>query len=252
MMAAVGGLLAVGVSGIGLASSYRALERKAAASPTDGGWGWESPWMLPVGLDMSILAFSIINLVLIKADRPLAWVKWIPRLGAVATIYLNWQSAAAGPSQFGHAVLIALWVFFSEIAAHLYAAHIGAVKGRVRMEGVRLSRWLLDPASTAVMARQMKLWEITSYERALKIHKDRQVYKQGLTQRYGRRWRWKERHAAAPTARRSSALPGHRGAGRAGEGGRCGCRTGTRGRGTDAAACPTTGGGKGYGDARGG
>ena len=43
------------------------------------------------------------------------------------------------------------------------------------MEGVRLSRWLLDPFSTAVIARQMK----------------RKVYKQGLTQRYGRLWRWK-------------------------------------------------------------
>lgn len=190
-LAAIGGLLAAGVSGIGLASSYRALERKAAAAVADGGWGWESPWMLPVGLDLSILAFSIINLVLIKADRPLAWVKWIPRLGAVATIYLNWQSAVSGPSQFGHAALVALWVVFSEIAAHLYAAHIDAVKARTRMEGVRLSRWLLDPASTAVIARQMKLWEITSYERALKLHKDREVYKQGLTQRYGRLWRWK-------------------------------------------------------------
>jgi len=190
-LAAIGGLLAAGVSGIGLASSYRALERKAAAAPAEGGWGWESPWMLPVGLDLSILAFSIINLVLIKADRPLAWVKWIPRLGAVATIYLNWQSAVSGPSQFGHAALVALWVVFSEIAAHLYAAHIDAIKVRMRMEGVRLSRWLLDPASTVVIARQMKLWEITSYERALKLHKDREVYKQGLTQRYGRLWRWR-------------------------------------------------------------
>jgi hypothetical protein len=190
-LAAIGGLLAAGVSGIGLASSYRALERKAAAAPADGGWGWESPWMLPVGLDLSILAFSIINLILIKADRPLAWVKWIPRLGAVATIYLNWQSAVSGPSQFGHAALVALWVVFSEIAAHLYAAHIDAVKARVRMEGVRLSRWLLDPFSTAVIARQMKLWEITSYERALTLHKERKVYKQGLRQRYGRLWRWK-------------------------------------------------------------
>ena len=190
-LAGIGGVLACGVSGIGLASSYKALQRKAALPPAQGGWGWEWPWMLPVGLDLSILAFSIINLLLIRADRPLAWVKWVPRLGAAGTIYLNWQAAVSGPSQFGHAALVALWVVFSEIAAHLYAAHIGAVNGRARMEGVRLSRWLLDPFSTAVIARQMKLWEITSYTAALELHKDRKVYRQGLKQRYGRSWRRK-------------------------------------------------------------
>jgi hypothetical protein len=191
ILAAVGGLLAAGVSGIGLASSYRALERKAAAAPADGGWGWESPWMLPVGLDLSILAFSIINLILIKADRPLAWVKWVPRLGAVATIYLNWQSAVSGPSQFGHAALVALWVVFSEIAAHLYAAHIGAVKGRAQMERIRFSRWIYKPLSTYRVNRLMKSWEITSYEAGLERDRQRMVYRSGLRMEHGRFWRFK-------------------------------------------------------------
>lgn len=190
-LAAIGGLLAAGVSGIGLASSYRALERKAAASPAAGGWGWESPWMLPVGLDLSILAFSIINLVLIKADKPLAWVKWVPRLGAVATIYLNWQSAAAGPSQFGHAALVALWVFFSEIAAHLYAAHIGAVKGRAQMERIRFIRWIFKPISSFRVNRLMKSWEITSYEDGLERDRQRMVYRSGLRKEFGWNWRFK-------------------------------------------------------------
>lgn len=189
-LAAIGGLLAAGVSGIGLASSYRALERKAAASPAHGGWGWESPWMLPVGLDLSILAFSIINLILIKADRPLAWVKWVPRLGAVATIYLNWQSAAAGPSQFGHAALVGLWVVFSEIAAHLYAAHIGAVKGRAQMERIRFIRWIFKPISSFRVNRLMKSWEITSYEVGLERDRQRMVYRSGLRKEHGRLWRF--------------------------------------------------------------
>jgi hypothetical protein len=190
-LAAVGGLLAAGVSGIGLASSYRALERKAAAKPIDGGWGWESPWMLPVGLDLSILAFSIINLILIKADRPLAWVKWVPRLGAVATIYLNWQSAAAGPSQFGHAALVALWVVFSEIAAHLYAAHIDAIKVRPTMERIRFIRWIFKPVSSFRVNRLMKSWEITSYEVALEQDRQRMVYRSALRKEYGRLWRFR-------------------------------------------------------------
>jgi hypothetical protein len=170
-------------------SSYKALERKAALPASQGGWAWSEPWMLPIGLDLSILAFSIINLVLIRVDRPAAWVKWIPRLGAAGTIYLNWVSAGSLASQIGHAVLASLWVVFSEIAAHVYAGQIDAIHHRPRMEGVRLSRWLLDPWSTAVIARQMKLWEITSYERALELHKERAVYREHLTQSYGKGWK---------------------------------------------------------------
>ncbi|MFJ7250140.1 DUF2637 domain-containing protein [Kitasatospora sp. NPDC098652] len=193
-LAGIGGLLAAGVSTIGLMASYKALERKAALPVAKGGWAWEDPWMLPVGLDLSILAFSIINLVLIKADSELAWVKWVPRLGAAATVYLNWQAAATLPSQLGHAALVFLWVVFSEVAAHIYAAHIGAVNGRTRMDGIRFSRWILAPFATAAISRQMKLWEITSYTEALELLQARQVYRQRLKQKYGKRgWKKKAR-----------------------------------------------------------
>ncbi|MFD5084349.1 DUF2637 domain-containing protein [Kitasatospora sp. NPDC058406] len=193
-LAGAGGLLAAGVSTIGLMASYKALERKAALPVAKGGWAWEDPWMLPVGLDLSILAFSIINLVLIKADSELAWVKWVPRLGAAATVYLNWQAASTLPSQLGHAALVFLWVVFSEVAAHIYAAHIGAVHGRERMDGIRFSRWILAPFATAAISRQMKLWEITSYAEALELLQARQVYRERLRQKYGKRgWKKKAR-----------------------------------------------------------
>ncbi|MER8188205.1 DUF2637 domain-containing protein [Kitasatospora sp. NPDC094015] len=193
-LAGIGGLLAAGVSTIGLMASYKALERKAALPVAQGGWAWEDPWMLPVGLDLSILAFSIVNLVLIKANSELAWVKWVPRLGAAVTIALNWQAAATLASQLGHAALVFLWVVFSEVAAHIYAAHIGAIHGRARMDGIRASRWLLAPFATAAISRQMKLWEITSYAEALELLKARQVYRERLKQKYGKRgWKKKAR-----------------------------------------------------------
>ncbi|MET9183148.1 DUF2637 domain-containing protein [Kitasatospora aureofaciens] len=189
VLAGFGILLATGVSFIGLASSYKALERKAALPANEGGWAWSEPWMLPIGLDLSILAFSIVNLLLIRVDRPAAWVKWVPRLGAGGTVYLNWVSAGNLASQIGHAVLASLWVVFSEIAAHVYAAQIDQIHHRPRMEGARISRWLLDPIATAQVVRLMKLWEITSYQRALELFKDRQIYRQLLTQRYGKKWK---------------------------------------------------------------
>ncbi|MFE4356138.1 DUF2637 domain-containing protein [Kitasatospora sp. NPDC056800] len=188
-LAGIGAALAVGVSTIGLVASYQAVEAKAALPAKDGGWGWEEPWMLPVAVDLAILAFSIVNLLLVRWEREAAWVKWVPRALTGLTIWLNWQAGTSGTAAAGHAGLAALWVVFSEIAAHLYAGHIGRLRGRQRMEGVRPSRWLLSPISTARIARQMKLWEIRSYETALRLNQERIVYRELLTQRHGKRWR---------------------------------------------------------------
>ncbi|MGW4651321.1 DUF2637 domain-containing protein [Kitasatospora sp. NPDC004289] len=188
-LAGAGAALAIGVSTIGLVASYQAVEAKAAAPVEQGGWGWENPWMLPVAVDLAILAFGIVNLLLIRAEREAAWVKWVPRALTGLTIWLNWQAGASGTAAAGHAGLAALWVVFSEIAAHLYAGHIGRLRGRVRMDGIRPSRWLLSPIATAQIARQMKLWEITSYTQALELEKSRQVYAELLTQRHGKKWK---------------------------------------------------------------
>lgn len=188
-LAGAGAALAVGVSTIGLVASYKAVEAKAALPVAEGGWGWEEPWMLPVAVDLAILAFGIVNLLLIRWEREAGWVKWVPRALTGLTIWLNWQAGASGTAAAGHAGLAALWVVFSEIAAHLYAGHIGRLRGRVRMDGIRPSRWLLSPIATAQIARQMKLWEITSYTQALELEKSRQVYAELLTQRHGKKWK---------------------------------------------------------------
>ncbi|SFD74563.1 DUF2637 domain-containing protein [Streptomyces aidingensis] len=195
-LVALGVVLGTGVATLGLISSYQALEAKAAASPAVGGWGWEWPWLLPVGVDLSILAFSIVNLLLVRFDRPLWWVKWVPRGGTAVTVYLNWEAASSLPSQVGHAVLASLWVVFSEIAAHLYAAHIGAAGGRRRTEKVPLSRWLLAPISTPRIARRMRLWSMT-YREALEQDRQLRIYRERLRQRYAEGdSSWKK--AAAP------------------------------------------------------
>ncbi|MEW2467893.1 DUF2637 domain-containing protein [Streptomyces sp. NPDC046994] len=181
-----------GVGALGLASSYRALEDKAAAAALQGGWGWgEYAWMLPVGVDLGILTFSIVNLLLVKAEKPLAWVKWVPRVLTIVTIILNWSTGATLQGKLGHAALAALWVVLSEIAAHLYAAHIGRLKGRRQMERIRFSRWVYQPVSSFRVNRLMKSWEITSYEEGLERDRQLMVYRSGLRSQYGRWWRFK-------------------------------------------------------------
>ncbi|WP_331756447.1 DUF2637 domain-containing protein [Streptomyces microflavus] len=198
-LAVFGVLLGTGVAVLGLYSSFGALFDKAELPASEGGWGWEDPWLLPVGIDLSILAFGIVNLLLIRAGRPLWWVKWVPRAGTVMTIYLNWEAANTLPAQIGHAALAALWVIFSEIAAHLYAAHIGEAHGARRMGKIRLSRWLCQPATTLRIWKLMRADEITDYEEALAHHKQWMVYKQRLASKYESRF-WRRQAVQAELA----------------------------------------------------
>ncbi|MFE5669084.1 DUF2637 domain-containing protein [Streptomyces niveus] len=178
-------LAAAVVSTLGLLSSYTALETAAA------GWGWDWPWLLPVGIDVAIPAFTGANLILIRMGMELRWIRWVPRALTAATVYLNWEAAHTGAGQIGHAVLTLLWVIFSEIASHVYATRIGAVTGKIRMETVRRSRWILAPIPTARLRRRMILWEITSYEEALTRLQEQTYLRAQLKERYGRRWRSK-------------------------------------------------------------
>ncbi|WP_331734740.1 DUF2637 domain-containing protein [Streptomyces sp. NBC_00887] len=178
-------LAAAVVSTLGLLSSYTALETKA------GEWGWDWPWLLPVGIDVAIPAFTGASLILIRMGMELRWIRWVPRVLTAVTVYLNWNASDSTSGRLGHAALTLLWVIFSEIASHVYATRIGAVTGKTRMETVRRSRWLLAPIPTARLRRRMILWEITSYEEALTRLQEQTYLRAQLKEQYGRRWRSK-------------------------------------------------------------
>lgn len=181
-------LLAAAVSVLGLLSSFTALQTRAGNGP--GGWGWSWPWVLPVSMDLAIPAFTLIGLLLIRVDMPLAWVAWVPRGLTAATAYLNWSAGRTLPGQIGHAVLTLLWVVFSEIAGHVYASRIGAVTG-TRMERVRRIRWALAPISTLLLWRRMRLWESRSYAAVVNHQRDTAEFRARLRAQHGFRWRGK-------------------------------------------------------------
>ncbi|MEU0119076.1 DUF2637 domain-containing protein [Streptomyces bobili] len=178
-------LAATVVSTLGLLSSYTALETKAAT------WGWDWPWLLPVGIDVAIPAFTGANLILIRMGMELRWIRWVPRALTAVTVYLNWQASSTAGGRLGHAALTLLWVIFSEIASHVYGTRIGAVTGKKRMETVRRSRWILAPIPTARLRRRMILWEITSYEDALTRLQQETYLRAQLKEEHGWLWRWK-------------------------------------------------------------
>ncbi|MFE4682576.1 DUF2637 domain-containing protein [Streptomyces sp. NPDC056721] len=177
-------VLAAGVGGLGLASSFEAVSAAGAR------WGFASPWMLPVGIDTAIPVFTAAFLLLIRTDMPLGWVRFVPWALTGVTCWLNIAAGHSLSAKLAHGTMPLLWVVLSEVAAHVYASRIGAVTGR-RMEKIRRSRWLLAPLSTFALWRRMTLWEVTSYSEALGRERERQLARAGLRERHGRRWRSK-------------------------------------------------------------
>ncbi|MFE7948392.1 DUF2637 domain-containing protein [Streptomyces sp. NPDC057426] len=183
-LAGVGALAAAGVGALGLISSFDAVSAAAAR------WGFGEPWMLPVGIDVAIPVFTVANLLLIRMDMALAWVRFVPWVLTLVTCGLNVAAGQGVWAKVAHGTMPLLWVVFSEIGAHIYAVRIGAATGR-RMDKIRASRWLLAFPSTFSLWRRMTLWEITSYAEALAREKERQLARADLREQYGRRWRSK-------------------------------------------------------------
>ncbi|MFH9678255.1 DUF2637 domain-containing protein [Streptomyces globisporus] len=181
-LAGFGALAAAGVGALGLISSFDAVSDAAA------GWGFSDPWMVPVGMDIAIPVFSVANLLLIRMDMALAWVRFVPWVLTLVTCGLNVSAGHGLWAKVAHGTMPLLWVVFSEIGAHIYASRIGAVTGR-RMDKIRASRWLLAFPSTFALWRRMTLWEVTSYADALTRERERLLARAELRERHGCRWR---------------------------------------------------------------
>lgn len=180
------GLGGAGVGSLGFYASFDAVSAKAAE------WGFDEPWVLPSAIDSAIPVFTGAYLLLIRMDMRLWWARLIPWALSLITCALNVASGDSLWSKVAHGAMSLLWVAVSEIAAHTYAFRIGAATGRRRrMEKVRWSRWMLSPLPTFLLWRRMKLWELTSYDKVLRLEQERLVYRAQLRGRFGRNWRRK-------------------------------------------------------------
>ncbi|MFF4804027.1 DUF2637 domain-containing protein [Streptomyces sp. NPDC001351] len=183
-LAGVGALAAAAVGALGLYSSFDAVSLAAAR------WGFTTPHTLPIAIDIAIPVFTLANLLLIRLDMALGWVRFVPWVLTLVTCWLNIAAGHTVSAKVAHGTMPLLWVVFSEIGAHVYAVRIGAVTGR-RMEKIRWSRWLLAPLSTFALWRRMTLWEVTSYTDALACERERLLVRADLHERFGWQWRWK-------------------------------------------------------------
>ncbi|MFB6700295.1 DUF2637 domain-containing protein [Streptomyces rubiginosohelvolus] len=178
---------ALGAAGVGVLGFYASFD--AVAKQADR-WGFTDPWVLPVAIDSAIPVFSAAHLFLIRMGMPLFWVRFVPWALTLITCALNVASGESLWSKVAHGAMALLWVVASEIAAHIYAVRIGAATGR-RMDKIRFARWILAPWPTLKLWRKMVLWEVRSYDTALKLEQSRLEYEAQLAAKYGRGWRRK-------------------------------------------------------------
>lgn len=182
--------LAIGVGALGALGFANSFVRVQTAAMPDFGW---FAWTLPVGVDVGIAVFSALEIVLAKAGMPTLWVRLIAPGLTAATVYLN---VAGEPTLFGkiaHGVLPGLWVAAIAVAALVTRKRAKlARRASTQIDRIRLSRWLLAPWPTMLLYRRMVLWEIRSYNEALRREHDRVLALTELKDKYGPiAWRWK-------------------------------------------------------------
>lgn len=177
---------AAAIAAIGFVGSYAAVAKLAKAKQFGA-----FAVIFPIGIDAGILVLLALDLLLTWLRMPLAMLRHTAWLLTTATIAFN--AAAAWPDPIGtgmHAVIPILFVVVVEAARHAIGRTADITAGR-HMESVRMVRWFLDPVSTFLLWRRMKLWELRSYEAVIALERQRLVERARLRARYGWRWRWK-------------------------------------------------------------
>jgi hypothetical protein len=170
-------------------NSFRAVVE--AVEPSFGGLAWT----VPVGVDVGIAVFTALDLLLARVGMRMSWLRLVPGVLVATTIYLNVAGEHDPVAAVAHGVLPALWVIAVEAGSHAVRTHVGLTSSagvEERMDGVRLSRWLLAPTSTLRLWRRMVLWETRSYSEALRRERARLLARTELQDRWGPVvWRWR-------------------------------------------------------------
>lgn len=177
------------LGGVGSFATVRDLARP---------WFGHLAWIIPVGVDLGILALLAWDLLAEYLALPWPVARWTAWAFIAATVYLNIAAAHGTPTAaVMHAAMPVLFVTIVEGIRHLIRQLTGLAAG-TRIERIPLSRWLLAPRTTFLLARRMILWHVTSYRDGLRLENERLTAIARLQQAHGR-WLWRRR---APLAER--------------------------------------------------
>jgi hypothetical protein len=178
--------LIAGLAVLGAIGSFDTVRRLAI--PWFGGWAW----IVPLGVDAGILALLGWDLLAEYLRLPWPVLRWTAWGFISATVYLNVAAAHGNlTGSIMHAAMPALFITIIEGIRHLIRQWTGLAAGS-RIERIPVSRWILAPWSSFLLARHMILWQITSFRHALCLEHARLASISKLKENHGRwRWRWR-------------------------------------------------------------
>ncbi|MEU5417804.1 DUF2637 domain-containing protein [Streptomyces sp. NPDC020667] len=180
------GFGAIVIAAVGFVGSYASVRDLAERK----GFGWFAD-VFPLGIDIGIAVLLALDLALTWIDLPFPLLRHIAWMLTAATIAFN--GAASWPDLVGsamHGVIPLLFIAITE-AVRSAVAQAMELDDSGRRDSIPLSRWLLSPAATWSIWRDMRLWRIPSYRVALTRYQNRRLYEQELRSQHGRRWRSK-------------------------------------------------------------
>jgi hypothetical protein len=171
------------LAGIGSFATIRHL-----ATPWFGG----TAWIVPVGIDIGIIALLAWDLLAEYLRFPWPVLRWTAWLFVGMTVFLNISAARGHLSAIVmHASMPMLVVVVVEGIRHLLRQWTGLATG-TRIERIPASRWLMSPWASFMLARRMVLWQVTSYRHGLALEYRRLQTVARLQETYGQYlWRWK-------------------------------------------------------------
>lgn len=171
------------LAGIGSFATIRHL-----ATPWFGG----TAWIVPVGIDIGIIALLAWDLLTEYLRFPWPVLRWTAWLFVGMTVFLNISAARGRLSAIVmHAAMPILVVVVVEGIRHLLRQWTGLATG-TRIERIPASRWLMSPCASFMLARRMVLWQVTSYRYGLALEYQRLQTVAQLQETYGQHlWRWK-------------------------------------------------------------
>ncbi|MFC5148928.1 DUF2637 domain-containing protein [Streptomyces aureoversilis] len=183
------GFGAIVIAAVGFVGSYASVRDLAERK----GFGWFAD-VFPLGIDIGIAVLLALDLALTWIDLPFPLLRHIAWMLTAATIAFN--GAASWPDLVGsamHGVIPLLFIAITE-AVRSAVAQAMDLDESGRRDAIPLSRWLLQPAATWSIFRDMRLWGIRSYRIGLTRYQNRKLYEQDLRSEHG--WRWRSKATA--------------------------------------------------------
>lgn len=200
--------LACGLAVLGGIGSFATVRHLATP------WFGKQAWIIPVGIDIGILALLAWDLLDEYVGLPWPPLRWTAWAFIAATIYLNVTAAHGSPNAaVMHTAMPVLFITVVEGVRHLIRQSTGLASG-TRIERIPAARWILAPRSSFLLFRQMVLWQVTTYYDGLALEHRRLQAIARLQMEHGHYlWRWRaplhERLALRPGPANTQESTGH-------------------------------------------